>query len=196
MTTFTSSSKTVEKLAYDAANRLTTLTEQTWAAAPVQEVVDVWDAASRKTSQSVDGVVTTYSYDKVDRLTGQLVTNGTATFAYNNVGDLSVKWHQGAAPMTFTHNLFGQIVTFLEGADLTTVSYDRAGNMESEFKGTDLTEYRYSQENQMTEIDHPNGEKSTYTYNGPGYRRTAQEPGAINPTTFVWDGFDYLMEEN
>ena len=44
-----------------------------------------------------------------------------------------------------------------------------------------------------TSAAQPDGSVSTYSYQGDGLRRTAQEPG--QPVrTMVWDGGDYLGE--
>lgn len=56
------------------------------------------------------------------------------------------------------------------------------------------TTYLYDGENRMTKMTNPDGTVMTSTYQGEGLRRTRQFFGEPRPTTFVWDGSDYLGE--
>ncbi len=51
----------------------------------------------------------------------------------------------------------------------------------------------YNGENRLTKRTDPDGTETTKTYEADGLRRGKQAHGAA-PTTFVWDGCDYLAE--
>jgi len=85
-----------------------------------------------------------------------------------------------------------RLVTMMEGAALTTYTYTGYGALASEALGKGTTAYSYNGQDQLTGVTAPDGTRSTYTFDGDGMRRAAQE-GNVQPTTFVWDGSDYLL---
>lgn len=78
------------------------------------------------------------------------------------------------------------------GANLTTFTYSDFGALETEITGSQTTTYTYDGQDQLVGVLPHSGVLSTYTFDGDGMRRTAQE-GNVQPTTMVWDGSDYLF---
>ena len=143
-------------------------------------------------TQSVDGTTATWTYDNIYRLTGQTKPTQVATYTMDPVGNLLVMWEGGAAPKTMTYDATSRITTMAEGANLTTYTYTSYNALESETQGERITSYSYNGQDQLILVTPPNNRKSTYTFDGDGMRRTAQE-GNVLPTTMVWEGSDYLQ---
>lgn len=60
--------------------------------------------------------------------------------------------------------------------------------------GALTTGFVYDNENRLTKQTDPDGTVTTMTYQGyDGLRRSKQVTGS-SPTTFIWDGSDYLGE--
>ena len=134
----------------------------------------------------------TWKYDDLYRLTGQQKSLQVCTYTLDGVGNLKTMWEGGNFPKTFTFNAADRLVTMMEGANLTTYSYTGYGALASEALGKGTTAYSYNGQDQLTGVTAPDGTRSTYTFDGDGMRRAAQE-GNVQPTTFVWDGSDYLL---
>lgn len=187
------------KYSYDAANRLTTQIELNASNAPIITMTDAYDNVGNRTVHVQDGVVTTWIYDDLSRLISQLKSGERATFTYDAVSNIFLKHHQGTTPMTFTYDAANRITTMAQGTAITTFSYDANGNLvlEQLADATDSesrTTYAYDNADRLTNLKLPGGTQSTFTYDGDGLRRTVRTTADLTPTTFVWDGEDYLME--
>ncbi len=180
---------------YDPTGRVITLIEQTSMSSPIATVVDTYDPGGRKTVSTRDLVPATYSYDKAGRLTGQNKPGEVATFSYDNTDNVLVKWHQGNPPLTQTFDVANRIVTSGYAAATTNYTYNAVGNLTLEDTSGVQTGYVYDGENRLTKLTNPDGTVVTNTYEGDGPRRSRQEQGQ-KPTTFIWDGSDYLGEVN
>lgn len=189
MTTLTDNFNRNEVMQYDKNSRLTT---QVYfdGATRISTIIDIWDVVGRKTKQTKDGVVTSYSYDGADRLTGQQVASGYSTFVFDPVGSLLVKSEQGESPLTMTYDAAERLTTSLQGSNLTTYTFDNNGNMTLEELGLVKTTYIYDRENRLSSLN-AGGSTENYTYQGDGMRRTKND-GTL--TTFIWNGSDYLGE--
>jgi YD repeat-containing protein len=194
-TTFLMGLGTRELCQYDALGRLTTLIQQKSDGTPLLSVVDTYDPGGRKTVSTRDGVPATYSYDKASRLLGQDKAGQVATFSYDNTDNVLVKWHQGSPPLTQTFDPANRIVTSAFAAATTNYTYNGVGNLTLEDTAGVQTGYVYDGENRLIKLTNPDGSVVTHTYQGDGLRRSKQDPGQ-KPTTFVWDGSDYLQERN
>jgi RHS repeat-associated protein len=182
---------TTRKYGYDARSQLTTQIEM-GGATPLVTIVDGYDAVGNRITRSLDGNLTTWSYDDLYRLTGQLKAGQVCTYTMDGVGNLKTMWEGGNFPKTFSFDVADRLVMMVEGANLTTYSWSGFGALESEFRGANLTTYSYSGQDQLIAVQEAGGARSTYTFDGDGLRRTAQERNAL-PTTMVWDGSDYLL---
>lgn len=108
------------------------------------------------------------------------------------VGNLEVMWEGGANPKTFTFDAADRLETMALGANVTTFTLSDYGALASEITGSQTTTYTYDGQDQLIGVLTGAGVRSTYTFDGDGMRRTAQE-GNVQPTTMVWDGSDYLF---
>ena len=178
--------------AFDANSRLTTQIELNTSNVQICTIVDSYDNVGNRMTQSVDGTTATWTYDNIYRLTGQIKPSQVATYTMDPVGNLLVMWEGGAAPKTMTYDAMDRITTMAEGANLTTYTYTGYNALESETQGERVIQYAYSGQDQLILVTPPNNRKSTYTFDGDGMRRTAQE-GNVLPTTMVWEGSDYLQ---
>ncbi len=108
-----------------------------------------------------------------------------------------MKWHQGNPPLTQTFDVANRIVTSGYAAAAINYTYNAVGNLTLEDTSGVQTGYGciYDGENRLTKLTNPDGSVVTSTYQGDGLRRSKQEQGQ-NPTTFIWDGSDYLGEVN
>ena len=91
------------------------------------------------------------------------------------------------------HGRVNRILSILQGAVKTTVTFDNNGDLTEENANGSRTTNIFDQENRLIGIRRADGTRSTYTYDGDGLRRTAEEPGAAK-TTFIWNRDDYLGE--
>jgi RHS repeat-associated protein len=186
---------TRELCQYDPVGRLTTLIQQKSDGTPILTVVDTYDPGRRKTVSTRDGVPATYSYDKASRLLGQDKAGQVATFSYDNTDNVLVKWHQGQAPISMSYDAANRLVTSVQGAATTTYTFDGVGNLTQEALGAGSSLYSYDGENRLTKYTAADLSVTTMTYEGEGLRRSRQVQGSV-PTTFVWDGSDYLQEKS
>lgn len=84
--------------------------------------------------------------------------------------------------MTFLYNNVNWITTMQQGGTRTTYVYDENGNPFLEnIAGTFVTTF-YDPENRITSVRSALGPRSTYTNDGDGMRRSAQEPGGVRTT--------------
>ena len=111
-----------------------------------------YDAGDRLLSQTIDGVVTNYNYDKTNQLTqdgstsytydangnrtqgsytvgpnNQIITDGTWTYSYDNASQTSSK-SDGLTTWTYNYDHNGQMVAAGNGTDTVEYTYDVFGN--------------------------------------------------------------------
>jgi RHS repeat-associated protein len=166
---------------YDAAERLTKLT-QTYANGTVlASYVYNYDQASRLTSEVDNGGATiVYSYDNANQLTGA----GTATYGYDATGNRTNTGYQ-----TGPNNQLLNDGTY-------TYTYDAEGNLQTKSTGTDLTTYSYDNQNRLTGVIETVGgtlqTQATYVYDVFGNRIEADEytlaSGVTTVTRYAYDG--------
>jgi len=151
------------------------------------------------TMRNLDGNPVTWSYDDLYRLTGQAKAGQVCTYTLDGVGNLRTMWEGGSFPRTFTFNAADRLVTMVEGASLTTYAWTGYGALETEITGSQTTGYAYNGQDQLTVVTEPSGDKTTYSFDGDGLRRSVattnqnQDPPTLDVTTMVWDGSDYLL---
>lgn len=183
---------TTRKYAFDNRGQITTQVELDATSAPVVTLVDSYDAVGNRLTRSVNGTISTWTHDDLYRLTGQLKPGQAATYTLDGAGNLRTMWEGGSFPKTFTFNAADRLVTMVEGANLTTYSHTGYGALASEITGTSTTTYSYSGQDHLIGVIDSSAIRSTYTFDGDGLRRTAQN-GNVQATTMVWDGSDYLL---
>jgi|GEM_PF-1861676 len=158
-----------------------------------------YDPVGNRLTRSLDGNPVTWSYDDLYRLTGQQKAGQVCTYTMDGVGNLKTMWEGGNFPKTFTFDAADRLVTMVEGASLTTYAWTGYGALQSEVTGNSTTGYAYNGQDQLAVVTAPSGDKTTYSFDGDGLRRSvattnqSQDPPTLDVTTMVWDGIDYLL---
>ena len=185
----------VRAYGYDPTGRLTTQLDS-YGGSSLMTQENTYDPAGNRTVQVVNGVPTTWTYDNDYRLIGQNTANGVATLSYDSVFNTTVMWNQGSAPITMTSDAASRLLTSNLGGVITSYVFDGAGNMISETTGSAATTYSYDGENRLLLTSYATGGPATMTYQGwDGLRRSLQSY-TYGPTTFIWDGSNYMGEAN
>lgn len=163
---------------YDSLGRLTSTTNQTGTTNAAETFT--YDLASHQTSakyastnsgftatytddgqtasinQTFDGItnpsegLNTFTYDAAGRITGSTLTSGGST-----IGSTAYGWDEDS---NRTSNTTGS-------TPAVTTEYDAAGRMAG---SSDGASYSYNDDGQLTGIDHPSGDDSSYEYNAFG----------------------------
>lgn len=171
---------------YDAAGQLVSLIHQ-GGPGPLQFSYTYNRAGSRKSLADLNGSHV-FGFDSLYRLTGTSHPSGqvTESFTYDPVGNRT----SSHLSNTYQHNAADRLT-----ADVAyDYVYNANGNLirKTERVGGKVTNYTYDSENQLTQIDFPDGTSASYRYDGLG-RRIEKKIGAQG-TQYVYDGQDILGE--
>lgn len=125
---------------YDTAYRLTS-EQRLVSGTPVYSAAYEYDPVGNRTEQTVNGQVTTYTYNNLDQMTSA----GSVTYGYDGRGNL----HQvtdGASITTFNYDARDRLasVTLPDTTNLAYV-YDTEGHRVRETVGTDVTNYLWDE---------------------------------------------------
>ena len=149
-----------------------------------------YDAGDRLLSQTIDGVVTNYNYDKTNQLTqdgatsytydangnrtqgsytvgpnNQIITDGTWTYSYDNASQTSSK-SDGLTTWTYNYDHNGQMVAAGNGSDTVEYTYDVFGNriQRSHDDGSTVDVERFAFDGGDTAKPRPIGNEQFDTY--------------------------------
>jgi hypothetical protein len=139
-----------------------------------------------------DGVSYTWQYDNDYRLTTQISTVGYATFSYDGMSNTLVKWHQGQSPQTMTYDLANRLTTSTQGSTVTQCFYTDVRLTQEASVAPAIVYYAYNQEQLALRTVAQGATETTYTYSRLTDLRLSAQVPSQSPTTFVWDGSDYL----
>lgn len=176
--------------AYDAANRLATVTD--WHS---QVTTYAYDDANRMTSvtlPSSTGVVSTYSYDNADRLTGISHDKGGTTLAsvsytLDAVGNRTQRVDQQGTHSYSYDDLYRLTSVTYPGPTTTSYSYDAFGNRTQLVDGSGTTAYSYDDASRLTTVTPPSPAPAvSYTWDNNG------DLTARGSDSFSWDYEDRL----
>ena len=122
---------------YDNAQRLTSLLDADGSGNTLASYLYAYDAGSRLTSQTINGVATNYNYDK----TNQLTQDGSTSHGYDAAGNRDTAGYQvgtgnqitSDGTWTYTHDADGQLIKKVNIAtgETWTYGYDAKGRMMS-----------------------------------------------------------------
>jgi len=179
--------------AYDAANRLTSVTDWNLAA-----VAYAYDDANRMTSATLPsgtGIVSSYSYDNADRLTGiSHVQNGSTTVAsvsytLDAAGNRTQRVDQQGTHSYSYDNLYRLTSVTYPGPNTTSYAFDAFGNRTSMTTSAGTTAYTYDDADRITEVQPPSPAAAiAYDWDDNG---NLVERGS---DTFEWDYEDRMVE--
>ncbi len=118
---------------YDRLHRLTAASyPSAGLGQPAQSYAYAYDAAGNRTSQTINGVVTTYQYDAANRLTN---VNGVA-YSYDNNGNLL-----SDGVRTYTYDAANRLTQVVSGSVTTQFQYNGDGDRVSLTTGGVTTRY-------------------------------------------------------
>ncbi len=180
--------------AYDAANRLTTITHQNSAAAVLSSFGYTLDAAGRLTAEartsSAPADNLAYSYTNNDQLTAVTHSNGTATqtFGYDPNGNRNTSGYATAASNQATSD------------GTYNYAYDAQGNLISKtaIAGGNATTYAWDNRDRLTSVVQVVGGTTTtsqYTYDAMNRLIKVAVNGATTRAT-LYDGQTPLLDFN
>ena len=175
---------------YDAASQLLDLRHTNVSAGTTPAFATyAYDPLGNRTSLTDPLGLHTFTYDALNRLTGADHPVGSSlpeeTFTYDPVGNRLTS-HRSAA-----HRYDG--ANRLLEDDQVTYAYDANGNLTTKTdKATAATTtYTYDVENQLIQIDLPDGRLASYRYDGLGRRLEKAVRGTV--TRYVSDHEDLLF---
>ncbi|BFU89610.1 MAG: hypothetical protein NTAFB01_07970 [Nitrospira sp.] len=181
--------------AYDNADRLTTITQNT------STVTIGYDDADRRTSLTLPNTNSIiYVYNAASELTSLTykqgaTTLGTVTYTYDLAGNRLTTggtFARSNIPPTLTptdYNANNQQLTF----GTTTETYDLNGNLATTTDAGITTTYTWNARNQLTGIG-KTGFTASFTYDSFGRRTDRTVNGVV--TNFVYDGLNPVQEKN
>lgn len=187
---------TVTNYTYDATSQLTNLAH-TLGATTLSSFGYSYDLVGNRTTNNQQRSTIAvnsnlnYIYDNLYRLTNAtnpLPTLPNETFQYDALGNRLRKDGQS------TSAVFDQNNRLVSDEDFN-YSYDNNGNMISKTAkvGGAVTSYTYDSENQLIQINLPNGDVVSYSYDGLG-RRIQMTQNGLPVTRYVYDNEDIILE--
>ncbi len=180
----------VSAYGYDAKGRLDSLSHtvapnpafasHTYTYNPVGNIKDILDQVNPSNNR-------THNYDVLQRLKTGGTTTNAETYEYDLVGNRTTSF------LSSNHN--HDDLNRLTEDDQYIYTYDNNGNLETKTdKATpaDVTTFHWDAQDQLIQIDRPDGTTVTYKYDGLGRRIEKDVAGSI--TRYVYDGEDILLE--
>lgn len=174
--------------AYDKLNRLLTSTD-----ALGNTKTLVYDAAGRVTKVTEGGKDTQYEYDDLDhRVKITDAKGGTAQFGYDLNGNLTSITDPNGHTTTFTYDALNRRISETDAVGRTVRStYDNAGNIASRLDARAyLTNYAWSPTHRLTTITYPDATTVGFVYDENGNRTTMTGPDGT--TAWAYDVLDRI----
>jgi len=113
----------------------------------------------------------------------------------DRLGNVTFKAQQAGTGTSYTYDAASRLESASSAGAVTAYTYDNNGNLT--IVGSSSS-YTYDRENRLPVT--MNGiDPTSYTYDGStGLRRSKKvaQPSSVATTTYIWDGSDYLGEEN
>lgn len=171
-------------LSYDAASRLARLASKA-AGVTVGDATYAYDDTGNITSMTDASGATAFSYDANSRLTGVSGNGLSETYAYDPAGNRTAK-----GSLTYSYDAANELTGSSDG---TTYAYDANGNLRTKTTGGQATTYTWDVQSRLVRIDYPDGQYSAYTYDGLGHR-LSQRDRTGKTTYYVYDGQNLVQE--
>lgn len=154
----------------------------------------------REQSQEGTKVLTTFTftYDGQDRLVERQWNSKVSRFAYNSDGDLASANLGDGADTVYTYDNAGNLTQI---GSRQTFTYDAAGRVLTEDyhseNGSIFWTYTYNEHGGLLSVSsvQPNGNTSTYTYDGAGHqlRYVTVNYGETSTNTYTWNSAGRLV---
>ncbi len=181
--------------AYDAADRLTTVTDPLGHA-----TTTVYDPVGNRTRVTDPNThATNWAYDADNRLTSVTdALNHATSYAYDLVGNLTTRADPNTNVITYAYDDARRLTSVTDPlAHATSFGYDAAGNLTTRTDATGhLTTYSFDVLNRMTGIDytHPATPDVTFAYDANG-NRTSMTDGA-GTENYTYDALNRLTGDS
>lgn len=156
----TFSSGQYEQYAYDARDRVTSITLRNASEAALRTQGYTYDASSKVATHTVGSVVTSYTYDLVGQLLSETRPGYSGTYTYDANGNRLTRTVNGVTE-TYAYDSGDKLLSVSGGSNPRTFGYDAAGRTISA-GSTTLT---YDFESRVTSVTGP-GVSQTNVYNG------------------------------
>ncbi len=180
----------VSAYGYDAKGRLDSLSHtvapnpafasHSYTYNPVGNIKDILDQVNPINNR-------THNYDVLQRLKTGGTTTNAETYEYDLVGNRTTSF------LSSSHN--HDDLNRLTEDDQYIYTYDNNGNLETKTDKaipTEVTTYHWDAQDQLIQIDRPDGTTVTYKYDGLGRRIEKSVAGSV--TRYVYDGEDIFLE--
>jgi RHS repeat-associated protein len=178
---------------YDSSSRLTNLDNRNGSGTAISNLTYTFDAGDRVTSQTINGTTTSYGYNAASELTSA----GTANFSYDANGNRNMTGYTTGTDNELTND------------GTWTYTYDGAGNMTQKSMGASSTTWTYTYDNAnhlvgATERSAAGGggtllAVATYVYDALGNRLEQDDwtsTGGATVTRFASDGQNVYADMN
>jgi len=185
----------ITTLAYDAADRLTGVTD------PFHRTVAfTYDHTGRRTRLATsDGFIVNYGYDTNGRLA--LLTDGTGqptvTYTYDGSDRVLTKQLGNGTVTTYEYDAAGRVIHLVNKAPNTAIlsrfdyAYDELGRRTQQVTLQGTTAYAYDAAGQLSRVTLPGGRVIRYTYDANGNRQTVTDNGTA--TTYLANSLDQYL---
>ena len=144
------------------------------------------DESGRVASTTIDGAVSTYSYDPAGQLISVDVADGRSEFRYDANGRL-VEEHSPSGTATYTYDAAGQLTERRRGPSVTRYEYDGGGRRTRETDGERTRTYTWDGLGRLAQVQTSEADLQRST------RLVVDALGElaqVNDTTLMWDTAD------
>jgi RHS repeat-associated protein len=171
---------------YDTLNRLSSILNP-----KAEQTTFDYNAADLRTGIGyANGFSTTYAFDEVNRLTSVTHTSdlgGTvASFAYtyDAMNNRQSETDHLGNTVTYTYDKTYKLLSAVYPGETISFIYDAVGNRLSRTDNTETITYTYDDADRLTNVDHPDGSNTVYTWDSNGNLQTTYETVIGTPTNF------------
>ena len=188
------------KYDYDAASRLTTLTDQA-----NHQTTYIYDNAGRKTSETDARTNTTqYHYDergRLDKTTYPTLTNGTiisTSQSYDPAGNVVGRTDGGGKTTGYTYDTLNRLTAVTNPmGQPTSYQYDALGRLSTILDANShTTGMGYDELGRQTTKVWPDGSTERYGYDTVGNRTSQALSDGVITNTFSYDALNRLRQAN
>ena len=160
-----------------------------------------YDATSKGQPASMlnpEGVLETYSYDNAGNRTSVTVTGFSTQYSFDGMNRVSSLQPAGLPATTYQYNSRGLVTQMIDGrGTVTHYIYDRNGNRTEQRITVDgllhVTRYDYDGKDRLIKVTDPNGNETRFEYDDND-RLLMSFNGENEARRFVYDPADNLLE--
>lgn len=186
------------QFAYDAADRITTLTDAANRSITLHYEEDDHGHTTKLTKHFFDGTTVTYQFDRVGRPTSMADTTGTVHYAYDSAQRLSTVTRHGQPDIVYGYDTLDRLTSVRLGDRFDVrYTYDFLGRLKTMDTPAGTVTYDYHPAAAARVRTLPNGVQTTWRYHPNGSLRSithAQNKQVLAQLTYRY-GADGLIQE-